>query len=122
MDFLAYLYSRNTEEFKWSVKKVLDPFFWPLFPSEGVKQYTKNRGITYEEFDIVRKWWENRKSNGDAWKVSIKQIQERNYNLDFKNPNRGAKIEHKNLADIVKEIKKKEEKITEIQKEIKKQI
>ena len=87
-----------------------------------MKQYTKNRGITHEEFDPVRKWWKNRKTNDNAWKISIKQIQERNYNLDFKNPNGNSKAVHKDPRELAEEIVGKEKKITEILEEIRRQI
>lgn len=93
-------------------------WYYQLPLPEGVKQYTKNRGITHEEFNPIRKWWNNRKSNGNAWKVSIKQIQERNYNLDFKNPNGKSAAVHKSPEELVREIEGKEKKISNILLEI----
>jgi type I restriction enzyme M protein len=55
---------------------------------KGKKAYSKTKPIRYEEFDAERKWWNNRKENDFAWKVSIDQIRARNYNLDIKNPNK----------------------------------
>ncbi len=40
-----------------------------------------------EEFKPEKKWWDNRKENEFAWKVSAKEIKRGNYNLDIKNPN-----------------------------------
>lgn len=97
-------------------------WYYQLPLPEGMKQYTKNHGITHEEFDPVRKWWGNRKTNGQAWKVSIKQIQERNYNLDFKNPNGKVGVVHKSPEELVREIGEKEAKIAKVLGEIKKQI
>ena len=94
-------------------------WYYQLPLPEGVKQYTKNRGITHEEFLPVKKWWSNRKANGHAWKVSIKQIQERNYNLDFKNPNGKSAAIHKSPVELVREIEEKELKIMNILKEMK---
>ncbi len=61
----------------------------------GYKSYSKTRPIRIEEFELEKKWWNNRKENDFAWKVSITEIKSGNYNLDFKNPNRKktAKIE-----------------------------
>jgi len=67
----------------------------------------------------VKKWWGNRKSNGNAWRVSIKEIQERNYNLDFKNPNGKSAAVHKSPEELVREIEGKEGEIAQILKEIK---
>jgi type I restriction enzyme M protein len=97
-------------------------WYYQLPLPEGMKQYTKNRGITHEEFDPVREWAKNRKTNKNAWKVSIKEIQERNYNLDFKNPNGGAKIEHTDPKEILENIAKTESHIAKILEEIKKEI
>ena len=87
-----------------------------------MKQYTKNRGITHEEFDQVRQWWKNRKSNGNAWKVSIKEIKGRNYNLDFKNPNKKDDLAHKSPEEIMDGIEAKEQEITSILNQIRKKI
>jgi len=97
-------------------------WYYQLLLPEGVKQYTKNRGITHEEFLPVKKWWGNRKSNGNAWKISIKQIQERNYNLDFKNPNGKSAIVHKSPEELVKEIEEKERVITELLLQIRQEL
>jgi type I restriction enzyme M protein len=53
---------------------------------EGVKSYTKTRPIRIEEFNLEKEWWNNREENEYAWKVAVKEIRERNYNLDIKNP------------------------------------
>ena len=97
-------------------------WYYQLLLPEGVKQYTKNRGITHEEFLPVKKWWGNRKSNGNAWKISIKQIQERNYNLDFKNPNGKSAIVHKFPEELAGEIEEKERVITELLLQIKQEL
>jgi len=39
-----------------------------------------------EEFAPIKAWWKKRKQTDLAWKVSLKEIKARNYNLDFKNP------------------------------------
>jgi len=51
--------------------------------------------------------------------ISIKQIQERNYNLDFKNPNGKADVVHKSPEELLAEIVKKEGEIFGIIKDIK---
>jgi type I restriction enzyme M protein len=54
---------------------------------EGVKAYNKTKPMRLSEFDEEKKWWTKRKETEKAWKVPIKDIIERNYNLDIKNPN-----------------------------------
>jgi type I restriction enzyme M protein len=51
------------------------------------KAYNKSKPMRIAEFDVEKAWWEKRKETEQAWKVSIKEIVERNYNLDIKNPN-----------------------------------
>ncbi|MBI2577466.1 MAG: SAM-dependent DNA methyltransferase [Candidatus Wildermuthbacteria bacterium] len=97
-------------------------WYYQLPLPEGMKQYTKNRGITFEEFEPVKKWWSNRKENEHAWKVSIAQVRERGYNLDFKNPNGGEAKEQKDPRELVEEIERKENEIGEILESMKKEI
>ena len=97
-------------------------WYYQLPLPEGMKQYTKNRGITHEEFNPVREWWHNREENDHAWKVSIDEIRERNYNLDFKNPNGQAEKTHKDPKELVAEIEEKEGEIINILKEVKKDL
>lgn len=97
-------------------------WYYQLPLPEGVKQYTKNRGITHEEFDLVRKWWKKRTENDFAWRVSIEEIEKRNYNLDFKNPNGNAKVDHKDPIEVLESIESAEKEITKLLGEIKKEI
>lgn len=94
-------------------------WYYELPLPEGLKQYTKGRSIRNEEFEPVKKWWNNRKSNGNAWKVSIKEIQEKNYNLDFKNPNKKDSEIQKSPKELLGEIEEKEKKIIVLLRQIK---
>lgn len=93
-------------------------WYYELPLPEGMRQYTKNRGIRDEEFDPVRKWWNDRVENDHAWKVSIADIEARNYNLDFKNPRKGGAVEHEDPKEILEGILKKENGIVEILEDI----
>ena len=53
---------------------------------EGQKAYNKTRPIKLKEFDPIKKWWNKRKESEVCWKVDIKTIIDRNYDLDIKNP------------------------------------
>jgi len=54
---------------------------------KGYKAYSKTRPMKFEEFAPEQAWWDNRQESEQAWKVEIKDIIERGYNLDIKNPN-----------------------------------
>lgn len=55
--------------------------------NEGLKSYSKTNPLTLNEFDPIKKWWNNREENEFAWKVSIDTITSRGYDLDIRNPN-----------------------------------
>lgn len=67
----------------------------------GVKAYNKTKPMKVEEFETLSNWWGNesdgfstRQENEQAWKVSLAELQARNYNLDCKNPHVGEQITH----------------------------
>lgn len=76
-------------------------FFEHPYP-DGYKSYSRSKPLTIKEFDLEKKWWVKRKQNEYAWKVTVKEIEERNYNLDFKNPH-VVDVEHVNPDELMKE-------------------
>ena len=60
---------------------------------EGAKAYNKTKPIQAKEFDVIKTWWNNRVESDISWKVDIKTIIDRNYDLDIKNP---TKVEESN--------------------------
>jgi len=54
---------------------------------EGYKSYSKTKPMRIEEFEPEKKWWGKRKVTDRAWKVTLKEIKERGFNLDIPNPN-----------------------------------
>lgn len=84
---------------------------------EGYKNYTKTKPIRSEEFELEKSWWTNREENEYAWKVSIEEIKNRNYNLDFKNPNK----EEEDLGDpvvLLEKYNKAKSEVDEIQNQL----
>jgi type I restriction enzyme M protein len=77
-------------------------FFEHQLP-QGYKNYTKTKPIKIDEFNLEKQWWdrENRKETEYAWKVSIDDIKERNYNLDFKNPSTQIESEVQSSFHII---------------------
>jgi len=75
-------------------------FYEQTLPA-GVKAYNKTKPMKAEEFETLANWWgseadgfSTRQENEYAWKVSLADIQGRNYNLDCKNPHVGEQISH----------------------------
>jgi len=76
-------------------------FFEHPYP-EGYKSYSRGKPLRIEEFDLEKKWWYKRKQTEFAWKVSVKDIEDRNYNLDFKNPFE-KEVSHRDPEELLKE-------------------
>jgi type I restriction enzyme M protein len=53
----------------------------------GQKSYNKTNPIRFEEFAPEMSWWNSRVESEQSWKVTIEEIERRNFNLDIKNPN-----------------------------------
>lgn len=87
---------------------------------EGVKSYNKGKPIHIKEFDLEKAWWtdrDNEKYSRYAWKVSVKETIEPNFNLDVKNPHQEADL----LAspeELLAQYNSTEKKIRSLQDEI----
>jgi len=68
---------------------------------EGAKAYNKTKPIQAKEFEPIKKWWNDRKESDIAWKVPIKTIIERNYDLDIKNPTKQEEIQEYNSVELM---------------------
>lgn len=89
----------------------------------GYKNYTKTKPIKIEEFDLELNWWNNRFENEFAWKVSINEIKERNYNLDIKNPNKiDVVLEDKSSLELLKDFKLSCERVMDIISSLEKEL
>lgn len=67
----------------------------------GQKAYSKTKPIQIKEFEPIKKWWNKRKESEVAWKVNIKTIIERNYDLDIKNPNKQEEEHEYNTQELM---------------------
>jgi type I restriction enzyme M protein len=86
---------------------------------EGRKNYTKTQPMQFDEFADCMKWWNKRKENDQAWKVSAKELLDANCNLDRKNPRAKVDFEHLPPDQLADDILKKELRIAELMQEIK---
>ncbi|MBV2132074.1 type I restriction-modification system subunit M [Pseudomonas sp. MAP12] len=75
-------------------------FYEHQYPA-GYKNYSKTRPMRVEEFAVEQAWWGSeadgfaaREENEFAWKVSVEELQARNWNLDCKNPHVGEQESH----------------------------
>ena len=71
---------------------------------EGYKTYNKTNPIQIQEFELEKAWWNdrtNKKYGSYCWKVSIKDIEEKGYNLDFKNPNHTDEVQNISSVQLI---------------------
>lgn len=92
---------------------------------EGVVSYNKTKPMRFEEFQPEIDWWgieddgfNKRAENEQAWKVSAKEIIERNYNLDTKNPHVGEQISH-DPDELLAQYNKEQKEISNLRNELK---
>jgi len=83
-----------------------DIWYYELPLPKGVKAFNKTKPMKLNDFSICLDWWgeggsvtekaarKGREETEQAWRVSIDEIIERNYNLDIKNPHVGEVISH----------------------------
>lgn len=79
-------------------------WYYQLSYPEGIKSYSKTKPMQLEEFQPIKDWWYNRKENESAWKASIEEIIERDYDLDIKNPNSKSENNGKNSSILIDEL------------------
>lgn len=71
---------------------------------EGQKSYSKTKPIQFEEFEPIKKWWNNRVESEVTWKVSIEDLKKTDFNLDIKNPNRKEEVIEYTSAELIKNL------------------
>jgi len=89
---------------------------------EGVITYNKTKPIRNEEFHLEKEWWNNRgneKFKQYCWKVSLADIQQRNYNLDINNPTKPEAEKELSKEEIIERIEQNLKRTKEILNEIK---
>ena len=75
------------------------------------KKYTKTKPIKINEFELEKKWWNNRVENKYAWKISIDALKAKNYNLDTKNPYIEEVEEEYTLEELLNKFKENQNEI-----------
>jgi type I site-specific restriction endonuclease len=72
-----------------------------------------------KEFDPIKLWWNNRKESEVCWKVNIKTIIERGYDLDIKNPTKPVEEKEYNSAELIEMLNASFEKSHTLLKQLK---
>lgn len=69
---------------------------------EGYRSFSKTKPFKSIHLDGVREWWNNReKEDLNSYKVTIDEVVEKEYNLDFKNPNKLVEEKEYTLDELL---------------------
>ena len=106
-----------------------DIWYYEIPLPEGRKNYTKTQPMQYEAFADCIAWWGARTENAQAWRVAAADVLQRDddgnllsVNLDINNPNSASTLEHRSPEELVESILQKEQRITEIMREIRQMV
>ncbi|MBW3578790.1 MAG: type I restriction-modification system subunit M [Actinobacteria bacterium] len=84
-------------------------WFYELPLPQDRRKYTKTNPLQFEEFEEAHEWWggshrEGRKETDHAWRVSIADIEDANYNLDITNPTAPGDLSHRPPKELVADL------------------
>ena len=103
-------------------KPTKETWYYEMPYPKGLKNFTRSRPINIKDFNALKDWWMKRTENEYAWKVSVKDIKESNYNLDTKNPHvsESEKVFTTNeiIEKLTSNLDRSKELVLKIQKEL----
>jgi type I restriction enzyme M protein len=74
--------------------------------------------LQFDEFLPVLAWWKQREESPQAWKVAAKDVVAKGYNLDIKNPNAKAGLEHADPKELIASMRSQEAEVLRLLGEI----
>lgn len=83
---LLFFDKKSTTQAVWFYEHPLPPHRAHL---KG-KSYSASEGIQAEEFEPIKKWWNNRRLNDCAWQVTIEELRKADFDLAQNHPKRAA--------------------------------
>ena len=102
-----------------------DVWFYEHPYPDGVKNYNKTKPMKFEEFQTEIDWWgteddgfASRVETKQAWKVSIDDIIERNFNLDIKNPYQDEVVNY-DPEELLASYEQQQQEITTLRNQLK---
>lgn len=106
-------------------------WYYELPMPEGRRSYSKTKPIQFDEFADCAKWFQlkRRKETDYAWRVPVAQVLKYDgggtlvsCNLDLKNPNSAAALEHLPPQQLAEEMLAKERRIIQLIEEIRSEL
>jgi len=81
-----------------------DIWYYQMKIKKNIKAYSKKKPISFDEFEEVINWWNDRTENESAWKVSASSVLENDCNLDIPIPKEKISKQLKSSKTLFKEI------------------
>jgi len=97
-------------------------WYWEHCLPQGQKSYSKTKPIQKVEFDLLKKWWSNRKENEQCWMVDIAMLESNGYNLDIKNPHAQKETTSYSTAELLEKLHKSFAKSKDLLQELKEEL
>ncbi len=91
-----------------------DVWYYEHPTPEGRRGYSKTQSLQFDEFAPLLDWWHSRRESPQAWRVPVKELIDRNYNLDLKNPHAPESLEHLPPGELIESILAKEQRMVEL--------
>lgn len=85
-------------------KPTKEIWYYEMPYPKGINNFSRSKTIDIKHFNEIKKWWKDRKESAVAWKVPVKEIQDRNFNLDVKNPHISESGEILSTVEIISKI------------------
>lgn len=89
-------------------KATSEVWFYELPMPAGKKKYSKTAPQVIEEFAPLLEWWQRREENDQAWKVSFETLEQREYDIDLKNPRGGSDADLRTPEELVQSMIEKQ--------------
>lgn len=86
-------------------------WYYQIETPQGIKKFSQTNPLKDSHLDDVRNRFMSKSLGPNSWFVTIEELEENNYNLDIKNPNKSWEITEADLENRLKDIKKKAENI-----------
>ena len=87
-------------------KPTKDIWYYEHRLPEGQKSYSKTKTIQVQEFDPIKTWWKKREESEISWKINIKTIIDRSFDLDIKNPTKIEASQVHNSLELIDQLEK----------------
>lgn len=86
--------------------------FYDIPLPEGYKSFSKTKPFKSLHLDEVRKWWNNRSvDNINSYSVTMEEVKDNGYNLDFRNPNKVSQEHEFTLVELLNDLDSKSKNI-----------